>query len=135
VPITKSAKKALKQSLVKKARNTVWKKRYKLAIKKVSKAIETNSKNIDVLVSDAYSLIDKTAKQNIIHKNKAARLKSGIAKKIKEVKITLKKKSSSKPKEAKKNVKKAPAKKIIKKTKNTKKSLAKSSKAKSATTK
>ena len=47
MPITKSAKKALKQSIVKRARNNVWKKRYKFAIKKANKAIEEKSKITD----------------------------------------------------------------------------------------
>jgi small subunit ribosomal protein S20 len=95
MPLIKSAKKALKQSIVKRDRNRVWKRKYKTAIKNACLAIETKSKDADVLISDAYSLIDKVAKQNIIHKNKAARLKSGIAKKAKDLKIKLKKKSTS----------------------------------------
>ncbi len=94
MPIIKSAKKALKQSIVKRDRNRVWKRKYKSAIKKALKAIEIG-KGADVLISDAYSAIDKVTKQNIIHKNKAARLKSSIAKKAKEQKVTLKKKSTS----------------------------------------
>lgn len=73
MPITKSAAKALKQSHKKHAQNLKTKKNVKDAIKAT-----TDSKSL----SKAQSAIDKAAKTNYIHKNKAARLKSRLAKKI-----------------------------------------------------
>lgn len=88
MPILPSAKKALKQNLKKYQANLVLRKKLRDAIKK------TTSANINATIS----LIDKAAKKNIIHKNKAARLKSRLAKKIgktpkaeKKIKATAKK--------------------------------------------
>lgn len=72
MPITKSAVKALKQSKVRQVRNAVKKKAIKEAVKKVT----------DKTISKAQSTIDKALKTGYIHKNKAARLKSRMAKKI-----------------------------------------------------
>lgn len=73
MPITKSAAKALKQSHKRHAQNLKTKKNVKEAIKGA-----TDEKSL----SKAQSVIDRAAKTNYIHKNKAARLKSRLAKKI-----------------------------------------------------
>jgi len=73
MPITKSAVKALKQSEVKKARNAIKKRNIKSVLKKTTDAKE---------LPKAQSVIDKAAKTGYIHKNKAARLKSRLAKKL-----------------------------------------------------
>jgi small subunit ribosomal protein S20 len=72
MPITKSAKKSLKSSLAKQARNQKLKKNLEISLKKVSK--ET--------VSATVSLVDKAAKRGLIHKNKAARVKSQLSKRL-----------------------------------------------------
>jgi small subunit ribosomal protein S20 len=74
MPILKNAKKKLRQDKLRTARNNKIKEKYKNLIKsaKVKKTLET--------ISKAFTAIDKAAKQNIIHKNKAARLKSSISK-------------------------------------------------------
>lgn len=73
MPITKSAIKALKQSEVKRSRNAIKKRNIKAALKKTTDAKE---------LPKAQSVIDKAAKTGYIHKNKAARLKSRLAKKL-----------------------------------------------------
>ena len=73
MPITKSATKALKQSKIKRERNLTRKTALKKVIKKT-----TGEKDL----SKAQSTIDKIAKSGYIHKNKAARLKSRLARKI-----------------------------------------------------
>lgn len=72
MPILKSAKKAMRVSRRKEARNANQKKALYDAIRSASEK-DINKVN---------SLIDKAAKKNIIHKNKAARLKSRLARKI-----------------------------------------------------
>jgi small subunit ribosomal protein S20 len=72
MPILSSAKKALRQNEKRYKANSELRKKLKESIKKTS----ANTINKTV------SLIDKAAKSNIIHKNKAARLKSRLAKKI-----------------------------------------------------
>jgi len=93
MPVTSSAKKALRVSRKKYAANLEFRERLKDAIKKVTE------KNIN----ETISIVDKAAKNNIIHKNKAARIKSSLAKKIgktpkseKKVKVVSKKKTKSK---------------------------------------
>ncbi len=73
MPITKSAIKALKQSEVRRERNAIKKKTLKSVIKKTDKVED---------LPKAQSAIDKIAKTGYIHKNKAARLKSRLAKKL-----------------------------------------------------
>ena len=91
MPVTKTAKRALRSSKRKAFGNSV------VAIK-LEKALrlakETKAaKNI----LEAISLADRAAKQNIIHKNKAARIKSSLSKLAKPFsKKTTSKKSSSK---------------------------------------
>ncbi|MFA6493155.1 MAG: 30S ribosomal protein S20 [Patescibacteria group bacterium] len=80
MPITKSAKKSLAVSETKRAHNLILEKKFKKALKTVTKEN----------VSEVISLVDKTAKTNIIHKNKAARIKSRLTKKFGTDKVTKK---------------------------------------------
>ncbi len=87
MPIIKSAKKALRQSKRKQERNVT----YKVGIKKVKKNIEKvlATKEIEKAKTDLgsfYKAVDKAAKKNVIHKNKANRIKSRLALKIKNTK-------------------------------------------------
>lgn len=77
MPIKPSAIKALKQSKVKRERNVRRKKLLKDTIKK-----STEEKDIPKV----QSVIDRIAKSGLIHKNKASRLKSKIAKKLSSAK-------------------------------------------------
>lgn len=101
MPNTKSAAKALRQSQKKKLHNLFWKKRIKSTIKSLKSAIETDPKNIDILKKEVTTLqkvLDKAAKNKVIHKNKANRLKSRFAKLIsahEERKTNSKSKSSN----------------------------------------
>jgi len=80
MPITKSATKAAKRSLVLQKRNNQFKNRMKIAIKKLIKK-STKWEKIDKKeLSDAYKFIDKSAKIWIIKKKSAARKKSRMAK-------------------------------------------------------
>ena len=74
MPITSSAKKALRQSEGRRARNLVWKTKLKEALKTSEK------EKSPAALSVAYKIIDKSAKKGLIKKNKAARMKSRLAK-------------------------------------------------------
>ncbi len=74
MPILKHAKKKLKQDKLRTVRNKKVKTTFKLAVKKAKS--EKNAKT----VSGAFKAIDKAVKKNIIHKNKAARMKSALSK-------------------------------------------------------
>lgn len=83
MPITRSAKKALRQSSRKKASNIKRKTAMKVAIKDFKKlALEKRLEDAKVKLSQAYKALDKAAKSGSIKKNKASRLKSRLSKKI-----------------------------------------------------
>jgi len=81
MPITQSAKKALKGSLKKKAVNDRRKKVMKEIIKTVEKLVK-NKKTDEAKkhLSTAYQAIDKASKAGIIKKNNASRKKSRLSK-------------------------------------------------------
>ena len=74
MPVTKSAKKALRRD----RRRATINKRIKEKIKEVLKRVRKSptKKNLQ----EASSVLDKAAKKKVIHKNKASRLKSRLAK-------------------------------------------------------
>ena len=81
MPITSSAKKALRQSLRRRARNLQKKEAYKCLIRDVRKAMAAGKPDeAKKLLPQLYKALDKAAKANVIKKNKAARLKSRLTK-------------------------------------------------------
>ena len=77
MPIIKSAKKRVRSSAKKQASNLPYRAAYKAAVKKAR--ADKSSENVIL----AYKALDKAAKKGVIHRNKAARLKSSIGKKAK----------------------------------------------------
>ncbi|MBC9913750.1 30S ribosomal protein S20 [Chitinophaga varians] len=76
----KATKKDVRQSRKRNERNRYYGKTTRNAIRDL-KAI-TDKAQAEKELSDVASMIDKLAKRNVIHKNKAANLKSKLAKKI-----------------------------------------------------
>lgn len=83
MPITQSAKKAIRGSLRKKAFNDQRKKTMKEIIKKIEKTVKTDKAEAAKLLSVAFQAIDKTAQKGVIKKNNAARKKSRLSKLVK----------------------------------------------------
>lgn len=83
MPITKSAKKALRVSKRKKTLNDNRKKMMQDEIKKVSKLVKTDKKSAQSELAKAYQAIDKAAKRGVIKKNTASRRKAKVAKMLK----------------------------------------------------
>ena len=84
MPITQSAKKALRGSKRKKIVNDRRAKAMKDAIKKIEKLVKAGKKAESAKeLAGAYQAIDKAAKINVIVKNNAARKKSRLARLIK----------------------------------------------------
>lgn len=80
MPITRSAKKALRQSLRRSAGNLKKKETYKRLVRDVRGSLETgNKKEAEKLLPQLYRALDKAAKTNVIKKNKASRLKSRLS--------------------------------------------------------
>lgn len=76
----KSALKRVRSDEKKRLRNKYQHKTTRNAIRNL-RAIESK-KEAEVLIPSVFTLIDKLAKKNIIHKNKAANLKSGLQIKV-----------------------------------------------------
>jgi len=76
----KSALKRIRSSESKRLRNKYKHKTTRNAIKKLRET--EDKKEAEKLFPEVMSMIDKLAKHNIIHDNKAANLKSGLAKHI-----------------------------------------------------
>ena len=76
----KSALKRIRSNETKRLRNKYQHKTTRNAIKKLRELTEKNE--AEKLFSSVSSMIDKLAKNNIIHANKAANLKSGLAKHV-----------------------------------------------------
>ncbi len=116
MPVSPSAKKALRVAERRHLENLKIKSVYKKAVKSVKKAVEESAADVATLLSKAQSALDTAAKSKTIHPNKAARLKSRLAKRLatatteapaaKAVKKDTPKKAAGKP-AAKKATKKA----------------------------
>lgn len=74
MPVIKSAIKKLRQDKKREKQNNILRDTVKTAVRQAKKT--KSGKNI----SKAIGTVDKAAKNNIIHKNKAARLKSTLSK-------------------------------------------------------
>lgn len=79
MPITQSAKKALRSSGRKKTINDRRTKVMKDVIKSVEKLSKDKKDEAKKLLPKAYSAIDKAMKQGVIKKNNAARKKSRLS--------------------------------------------------------
>ncbi len=83
MPRTQSAKKALRQNTRRKKQNIQRKTDLKSAVKLYKKFIAENKKEeAQKQLSQVYKKLDKSAKVNLIRKNKASRLKSRLSKKL-----------------------------------------------------
>ena len=80
MPITKSAKKALRQSERRKARNLLLKRKIKKLTKQARKLSLEDAKK---LLPELYQAFDKAAKRGILKKNTAARRKAKYARLLK----------------------------------------------------
>ncbi len=96
MPITQSAKKALRRDRRRTTINVRIKRKIKATLKLARR--EPTKKNL----AAAYSALDRAAKKKIIHKNKASRLKSRLMKFVKKIKEEKKTKKETPKKTAKK---------------------------------
>ena len=74
----KSAKKRMRQDAKKRVHNRFYKKTARTAIQRL-RALE-DKKDAETFLPKVFSMVDRLAKNNQIHKNKAANLKSGLSK-------------------------------------------------------
>ncbi|HTK03295.1 MAG TPA: 30S ribosomal protein S20 [Alphaproteobacteria bacterium] len=74
MPVTKSAKRALRGSKKKESINKLIMSKLEFAVRKAKE-----NKTVEKILT-AVSLTDRAAKKKVIHKNKAARMKSQLSK-------------------------------------------------------
>jgi len=84
MPVIKSAIKKLRKDRKREVRNDEFRKNLKDTIKHAKRKGTSKS------VKDAFSIIDKASKKNLLHKNKAARIKSSLSKKAPQKKTASK---------------------------------------------
>ncbi|MAX10901.1 MAG: 30S ribosomal protein S20 [Chloroflexi bacterium] len=78
--LTNQAKKRVRQNKKTEDHNRTLRSRLSRSIRLVYQAIDNKDEKAGELIQDAQSNLDRAAKKNIIHKNKAARTKSRIDK-------------------------------------------------------
>lgn len=80
MPNTTSAKKRLRQSLIRRDRNRAAKSQLRGALRKTREAVQAGKlEEAQALVNTTARLLDKVAAKGIIHTNKASRLKSRLS--------------------------------------------------------
>ena len=87
MPSTQSAKKRLRQNLVRRARNRSTKRAVRTQCRKVREAVAAG--DLETAQTEfrlAAKKLDRAGSQNIIHRNAAARTKSRLSAKIKTLK-------------------------------------------------
>jgi small subunit ribosomal protein S20 len=98
MPVIASAKKALRRD----RRRTIVNRRIRIKVKTALDVVKADSN--EKTIASGYSALDRAVKKQVMHKNKAARLKSRLAKATPAVPAKAapaNKKASSKPKKKK----------------------------------
>ena len=80
---SKSAEKRARQNKKRYELKHAQRSMMRTAVKRVEKAVQTNDKNKKEKFKTTQAVLDNFANKGVIHKNKAARLKSRLNKKIK----------------------------------------------------
>jgi len=81
MPNIKSAAKQMKQDVRRTEENATYMKKVDDVLREARKGVKTKK---EAFISNAYSLIDKAAKKNVIHGNKASRLKHNVSRLMKK---------------------------------------------------
>ena len=84
--LSNQAKKRVRQNKKSEEHNRTLRSRLSRSIRLVYQAIDNEDEKTKELIKDAQSNLDRAAKKNIIHKNKAARTKSRIDKYLNKTK-------------------------------------------------
>lgn len=86
MPITSSAKKAVRTSARRLSENLERKNAYKYALKMARKAVDGEAKDASALIVTAQSALDRAVKTKLLHRNTASRLLSRLSKRVTPVK-------------------------------------------------
>jgi len=102
MPNSISAKKSLRKSLTRQARNKQYKNRIKKLTRQISDLVkEDKTEEAKKLLPSFSRAVDRAAKNNILHKNTAARKKSLIARTVNPKPLETKEKRKEKTTEEK----------------------------------
>ena len=82
MPNIKSAKKRVNVIKAKTLRNKMIKSNLKTVLKKADTAVSSGAEDKEAVIRNAIKRVDQAAAKGIMHKNKAARKKSQLAKKL-----------------------------------------------------
>jgi small subunit ribosomal protein S20 len=82
MPNIKSAIKRVQLSRLQNAKNTAARSALKTAVRRFEEAVNNNAETAAEALQKASRALDKAAAKGLIHKNKAARKKSRMAKKL-----------------------------------------------------
>ena len=82
MPITKSAKKAVRQNIARRKKNLSRKLVLRAALKQYKNLLSGKIEEAKKYLPQVYKRLDKAVKANLISKNKASRLKSRLTKKL-----------------------------------------------------
>lgn len=81
MPQLQAGKKALRKNERQRAVNDAWRKKLRMSLKAVRLAVASkDTKAIAAELTKAESLLDRAARRNVIHPNKAARKKARLRK-------------------------------------------------------
>ncbi len=80
MPNTRHRKKTLRKAEEQNVKNRAARSSMRTAVKKAREAVASDPANADDAIEAASKKLDKAARDNLIHKNKAARTKSRLAK-------------------------------------------------------
>ena len=76
----KSSEKRIRQTVARNEKNKYFAKTMRNALKKIRST--SNKEEAGAMLPEVSSMLDRLAKQNVIHRNKAANLKSSITKHV-----------------------------------------------------
>lgn len=86
MPITTSAKKALRQSKSRRAENIRHMNKIRIVVKEISRlSLEKKSTEARALLARLYRVLDQAVKKNILKKNTVSRKKSRITKAVAKI--------------------------------------------------
>lgn len=86
MPVTRTARKALRQNVRRRAKNIQDKNALKKTVKEYRRLLSADPKKASAYLPTLFKTIDKSAKRNLIAKNRAGRLKSRLSRKLAEAK-------------------------------------------------
>ena len=76
----KSSEKRIRQTVIRNEKNKYYAKTMRNALKKIRST--TSKEEAGAMLPKVSSMLDRLAKQNVIHRNKAANLKSSVTKHV-----------------------------------------------------